>query len=88
MAPAYIKKLEAFYREQRKAARKAEPELGKVAEAIERTIGVRGTFYATEAHGLGAGGATDRIVSAVEQTEKHTKELANAARRGGGLKFG
>ena len=87
MDPAYIKKLEAFYRAQRKAAQKAEPEAGKVAEAIERTIGVRGTFYATEAHGLGAGGATDRIVSAVEKTEKHTKELADAARRGGGLKF-
>ena len=84
LGDAYIRRLRTFYAAQRKALGLAKDEKAAgVKDAIERVVGVRGTFNAMQARGLGAGGATDRIVTAVEKTEKHTKKVANAAQRGG-----
>jgi len=48
--------------------------------AARATIGVRGTFNAMEAAGLGAGGVTDRIANATEKTAKNTEKIAELAR--------
>ncbi len=48
----------------------------------KRTIGVAGTFNAMEARGLGAGGATDRIAKASEETARNTKKIADKVRDG------
>ena len=47
--------------------------------AARATIGVRGTFNAMEAAGMGAGGVTDRIASASEKTAKNTEKIAQLA---------
>jgi hypothetical protein len=47
--------------------------------AARATIGVRGTFNAMEAAGMGAGGVTDRIASATERTAKNTEKIAQLA---------
>ncbi|MBE3097138.1 MAG: hypothetical protein IMZ44_08400, partial [Planctomycetes bacterium] len=47
--------------------------------AARATIGVRGTFNAMEAAGMGAGGVTDRIASATEKTAKNTEKIAQLA---------
>jgi len=49
----------------------------------ERTIGVTGTFNVSEARGLGAGGVTDRIAKASEETARNTKRLVTEAQMGG-----
>jgi len=82
-------------REKRAAAEQAAPEgppevagpkfdLSGLAQTIEeaekRTIGVRGTFSALEAARLGAGGVTDRLANAAEQTAKNTKRIADWTR--------
>jgi len=54
-----------------------------VQRAAERTVGVRGTFSAMESRGLGAGGATDRIAKASEETAKNTRRLVTEAQMGG-----
>jgi len=54
-----------------------------VQRAAERTVGVRGTFSAMESRGLGAGGATDRIARASEETAKNTRRLVTEAQMGG-----
>ena len=46
-----------------------------IQQAKEKTIGVSGTFNAMEARGLGAGGVTDRIAKASEETAKNTKKM-------------
>ena len=52
-------------------------------EAVARAIiGVRGTFAAGEASRMGYGGASDRMVIAVEQSAKSLKEIEAAARLG------
>jgi murein L,D-transpeptidase YcbB/YkuD len=52
-------------------------------DAVARaTIGVRGTFSATEASRMGYGGASDRMVKAVEDSAKYLKEIEAAARLG------
>ena len=48
--------------------------------AARATIGVRGTFNAMEAAGMGAGGVTDRIANATEKTAKNTEKIAELAR--------
>jgi hypothetical protein len=53
--------------------------------AAKKTVGVRGTFNAMEARGLGAGGPTDRIANATEETAKNTRKLVDRA--GNGLAF-
>jgi len=52
-------------------------------DVAERTIGVTGTFSAMEARGLGAGGVTDRIAKASEETARNTKRLVTEAQMGG-----
>jgi hypothetical protein len=47
--------------------------------AARATIGVRGTFNAMEAAGMGAGGVTDRIASATERTAKNTEKIVQLA---------
>jgi hypothetical protein len=54
--------------------------MGQVQE--KRTIGAAGTFNAMEARGLGAGGVTDRIAKASEETAKNTKKLVQEAQMG------
>jgi len=54
-----------------------------IQRAAERTVGVRGTFSAMEAWGLGAGGVTDRITKASEETAKNTRRLVTEAQMGG-----
>ena len=83
MGDAHIAKLKQFYMAQRMALSFEGLDPAKVKETVDRAVGVKGTFNAAEARGLGAGGATDRIASAVEKTEKNTKVLADASRRGG-----
>ena len=48
-----------------------------IEEAEKRTIGVRGTFSAVEAGRMGAGGATDRLANAAEQTARNTRKIAD-----------
>ncbi|MBM4017415.1 MAG: hypothetical protein FJ288_03660 [Planctomycetes bacterium] len=48
--------------------------------AARATVGVRGTFSALEAAGLGAGGVSDRIANATEKTAKNTERIAELAR--------
>lgn len=57
-----------------------------IQEQAQKTIGVAGTFNAMEARGLGAGGVTDRIAKASEETAKNTKKLVQEAQMGG-LRF-
>jgi hypothetical protein len=58
--------------------------LGPTIEQAQKqtTIGVAGTFNAMEARGLGAGGVTDRIAKASEETAKNTKKLVQEAQMG------
>jgi hypothetical protein len=76
-------------KEQRKLKESPEPErlkpppgipdylegLSPTIEAKQKTIGVHGTFNALEAAGMRAGGVTDRIAKATEETAKNTKKL-------------
>ncbi len=65
-----------------------EDRLAGIGEAIASKIEVRGTFNALAVQGLaGSADAAERTASATEQTAKHTKRLADAARTGG-LTFG
>jgi hypothetical protein len=57
--------------------------LGPTIQETQKTIGVSGTFNALEARGLGAGGVTDRIAKASEETAKNTKQLLQEAQLGG-----
>jgi len=61
--------------------------LAGVGRAVEmgakKTVGVRGTFSALEARGLGAGGVTDRVANATEKTVKELEELNGKADDGG-----
>ncbi|MBI5725217.1 MAG: phage tail tape measure protein [Planctomycetes bacterium] len=65
---------------------KARKQLGGLGDLMEltskKTIGVKGTFNALEARGLGAGGATDRIANASEETAKNTRKLLDKAKDG------
>jgi hypothetical protein len=58
-----------------------------LAEAQKRTIGVAGTFNASEARGLGAGGVADRIAKAAEQTAVNTKKLLEELQDMDGAEF-
>jgi hypothetical protein len=51
-------------------------------QSMKKTIGVKGTFNAMEARGLGAGGATDRLANAAEETAKNTRKLVDKAQNG------
>ena len=64
---------------------KVKKSLAGLGDTLNRAaaIGVKGTFYAAEARGLGAGGAADRTAKATEETARNTKKLVNEARRGG-----
>ncbi len=63
-----------------RAVRKAlEDAAAAMPDAMKRTIGVRGTFSAIEAAGMGAGGVSDRIASATEETAKNTEKIAQLA---------
>ncbi len=63
-----------------RAVRKAlEDAAAAMPDAMKRTIGVRGTFSAIEAAGMGAGGVSDRIASATEATAKNTEKIAQLA---------
>jgi hypothetical protein len=64
---------ETYQRAVRKAVEDAASALPDVARA---TVGVRGTFSALEAPGLGAGGVTDRIARASEETARNTEKIA------------
>jgi len=48
-----------------------------IEQAQKKTIGVHGTFNAMEAPGMRAGGVTDRIARATEETAKNTKKLVD-----------
>ena len=58
-----------------------------VSQAVEtgakKTVGVRGTFSALEARGLGAGGAAERTAKATEEVAENTKKLLDEAEDGG-----
>jgi ribosomal protein L13E len=63
-----------------RAVRKSlEDAAAAMPDAVKRTIGVRGTFNAMEAAGLGAGGVSDRIAAATEKTAKNTDKIAQVA---------
>ncbi|MBE3100134.1 MAG: hypothetical protein IMZ44_23695 [Planctomycetes bacterium] len=47
--------------------------------AARATVGVRGTFSAIEAAGLGAGGVADAMLEAQRQTAKNTEKIAQLA---------
>jgi hypothetical protein len=68
---------------------KAQKQLGGLDDLMDatakRTVGVRGTFNALEASGLGSGSAVDRIASATEATAQNTASLVKKA--GNGLAF-
>jgi hypothetical protein len=68
---------------------KAQKQLGGLDDVMnataKRTVGVRGTFNALEAGGLGSGSAVDRIASATEATAQNTASLVKKA--GNGLAF-
>jgi polyhydroxyalkanoate synthesis regulator phasin len=60
-----------------RAVRKSiEEAAATLPDAVKHTIGVRGTFNAMEAAGLGAGGVSDRIAQASEKTAKNTEKIA------------
>ncbi|MBI5725920.1 MAG: phage tail tape measure protein [Planctomycetes bacterium] len=65
---------------------KARRQLGGLGDLMEmtskKTIGVKGTFNAMEARGMGAGGVTDRIANASEETAKNTRKLLDKAKDG------
>ena len=65
---------------------RAQKQLGALGDLMEqtakRTTGVRGTFNAMEARGLAAGGASDRIANATEETAKNTRKLVDKAANG------
>ncbi|MFB3893598.1 MAG: recombinase family protein [Phycisphaerae bacterium] len=65
--------------------KKLRGQLGGLDDLAKRTIGVKGTFNAAEAPGLGAGGPSDRIANATEETAKNTRKLVDKA--GNGLAF-
>jgi len=51
---------------------------------VAQGISVRGTFNARAVQGLASdSGAAERTARATEQTAKHTRQLADAARSGG-----
>jgi len=63
-----------------RAVRKAlEDAASSMPEVARQTIGVRGTFNAMEAAGLGAGNVSDRIANATEKTAKNTEKIAQLA---------
>jgi hypothetical protein len=68
-----------------RAIRKAlEDAAAAMPDTVSRaTIGVRGTFNALQAAGLGAGGASDRLTSASERTAKNTDKIAKLAEQWG-----
>lgn len=49
------------------------------------TVGVAGTFYASRAQGMGAGGAADRTAKATEQIVKINEKILTEARQGGSV---
>jgi len=72
---------ETYQRAMRKALEDAAAAMPDAA--ARATIGVRGTFNAMEAVGLGAGGVSDRIASASEKTAKNTEKIAKLAEQWG-----
>jgi hypothetical protein len=63
-----------------RAVRKAlEDVAAAMPDVMKRTVGVRGTFSAIEAAGMGAGGVSDRIASATEKTAQNTEKIAKLA---------
>lgn len=67
---------ETYRRAVRKGVEDAAAALPDVARA---TVAVRGMFSALEAWGLGAGGVTDRIARATEETARNTEKIAQLA---------
>ena len=67
---------DTYQRAVRKAVEDAAAALPDVARA---TVGVRGTFNALEVAGMGAGGVSDRIARATEETAKNTEKIAQLA---------
>jgi len=63
-----------------RAVRKAlEDAAAAMPEVARQTIGVRGTFNAMEAAGLGSGGIADAMLEAQRQTAKNTEKIAQLA---------
>jgi hypothetical protein len=63
-----------------RAVRKAlEDAASAMPEVARQTIGMRGTFNAMEAAGLGAGGIADAMLEAQRQTAKNTEKIAQLA---------
>ena len=63
-----------------RAVRKAlEDAASAMPDAVRRSVGVRGTFSALETAGMGAGGVSDRIAHATEDTAKNTEKIARLA---------
>ena len=63
-----------------RAVRKAlEDAASSMPEVARQTIGVRGTFNAMEAAGLGSGGMADAMLEAQRQTAKNTEKIAQLA---------
>jgi len=63
-----------------RAIRKAlEDAAAAMPDVAQQTIGVRGTFNAMEAAGLGAGGIADAMLEAQRQTAKNTEKIAQLA---------
>jgi len=63
-----------------RAVRKAlEDAASSMPEVARQTIGVRGTFNAMEAAGLGSGGIADAMLEAQRQTAKNTEKIAQLA---------
>jgi hypothetical protein len=63
-----------------RAVRKAlEDAAAAMPEVARQTIGVRGTFNAMEAAGLGSGGIADAMLEAQKQTAKNTEKIAQLA---------
>ena len=63
-----------------RAVRKAlEDAASSMPDVAQQTIGVRGTFNAMEAAGLGSGGIADAMLEAQRQTAKNTEKIAQLA---------
>ncbi len=59
---------------------KVKKSLAGLGDTLNRAaaIGVKGTFYAAEARGLGAGSAAERMANGIDKIEKNTRPLRNA----------
>ncbi len=56
---------------------------GVLAQVAKQTISVKGTFQASQAQGLGAGGAIDRVADNTQQIARTNKKILTEAQQGG-----